>query len=105
MPLPTSPRLALAAALVGAAMLTAPVAHAFTLEDATGNGQDQSFLYPDRGAAADSGQAQQGFTSKDGVTTFKDGNASLTFGHRKSFDQRYNPDHLFDPLGHPPGVR
>lgn len=102
MPLPISPRLALAAALIGAAMLSAPVAHAFTLEDGSGKGQDQSFLYPDRGAAADADQAQQGFTSKDGVTTFKDGNATFSFGHRRSFDQEYNTDHLFDPLGHPP---
>ena len=105
MSLLTSPRLALAAALVGAAMLAAPVAHAFTIENGSGNGQDQSFLYPDRGIAAGSGENQQGFTSKDGMTTYKDGNATLQFGHRRSFNQHYNADQLFDPLGHPPGVR
>jgi len=102
MPLPISPRLALAAALVGAAMLSAPVAHAFTLEDGTGKGQDQSFLYPDRGTATDSKKIQQGFTSKDGVTTYRDGNATFSFGRRPTFNQEYNPDRLFDPLGHPP---
>ncbi|MEJ2625866.1 MAG: hypothetical protein P8Z80_15435, partial [Pseudolabrys sp.] len=93
----TSRRLALAAALVGSGFMVASVAYAFTMEDATGNGQDQSFLYPDRGAAGGDG-TQQGFTSKDGMTTYRDGNTTLQFGHRRSFDQRYNADHLFDPL-------
>jgi hypothetical protein len=103
MSLLTSPRLALAAALIGAGLLAAPVAHAFTIEHERANGQDQSFLYPDSGTIAGSGQTQQGFTSKDGMTTYKDGNTTLQFGHRRSFSQDYNTDHLFDPLGHPPG--
>ena len=98
-----SPRLALASALAAAAILAAPAAHAFTIENQNANGQDQSFLYPDRGIAG-AGQTQQGFTSKDGITTYKDGNATLQFGHRQSTDQNYNADQLFDALGHPPGV-
>ena len=59
---------------------------------------------PTAAAAADSGRSQ-GFQQEDGMTTLKDGNTTLQFGHRQSFDQRYDPDHLFDPLGGPPGVR
>ena len=31
--------------------------------------------------------------------------AALKFGRRPSFEERYNTDHIFDPLGKPPGVR
>lgn len=106
MSLLTSPRLAFAAALIGAGLMAASAAHAFTIEnESAGGGQDQSFLYPDRGVAAGSGEAQQGFTSKDGLTTYKEGNATLQFGHWRSSNQNYNADQLFEPLGHPPGVR
>lgn len=106
MPLLTSPRFAVAAALLGAAVLAAPAAHAFTIQnESPGSNNDQSFLYPDRGAATASDQSAQGFKQDDGVTTLKDGNATLEFGHHQSFDQRYNADHYFDPLGRPPGVR
>ncbi len=105
LPRPGSRRFALAAALIGAGLLAAPAAQAFTIENGSANGQDQSFLYPDRGIAAGSGQDQQGFTSKDGITTYKDGNATLQFGRRNAYDQNYHADQLFDPLGHPPGVR
>lgn len=105
MSLLTSPRFALAAALLGAALLAAPAAQAFTMQDeSAGSATGQSFLYPDRGVATDSGQTQ-GFKQDNGITTFKDGNTSFRFGHRPSFDQTYNTDHIFDPLGHPPGVR
>ena len=107
MPLLLSPRFALAAALLGAGLLIAPAAQAFTMQDQDGNAAtgDQSFLYPDRGSMAAGSDQKQGFKQEDGVTTFKDGNATFQFGHRRSFNERYNTDHLFDPLGKPPGVR
>jgi hypothetical protein len=107
MPLLLSPRFALAAMLIGAGLLAAPAARAFTVQDESGNlsADDQSFLYPDRGSlAAGSGQTQ-GFKQEDGVTTYKQGNTTFQFGRRRSFEERYNTDHLFDPLGKPPGVR
>lgn len=104
MPLMTSPRLALAAAFICAAVLAAPAAHAFTIQDESASGADQSFLYPGKVPNADSSQAQ-GFKQQDGLTTYKDGNTTLEFGHRQSFDEQYNPDHIFQPLGRPPGVR
>ena len=95
---------ALAAAVVGAGLLIAPAAQAFTLQDENANGTDQSFLYPGGVPSADSGQSQ-GFKQQDGMGTYKEGNATLQFGHQRSFNQNYNADQLFDPLGHPPGVR
>lgn len=106
MPLPKPSRLALAAALIGAALLAAPAAQAFTIQDGKGSisKTDQSFLYPDRGAESDSGQTQ-GFTQKDGMTTWKDGNTTLQFGRKPSFNQEYNADRYFDLMGRPPGAR
>ena len=100
----SSRRFALAAALVGAGLLIASAAQAFTLPDENANGTDQSFLYPGGPASAGSGQSQ-GFKQQDGLTTYKDGSATLQFGHQRSFNQNYNADQLFDPLGKPPGVR
>lgn len=106
MPLLSSPRFALAAACIGAAVLAAPAAHAFTMQDESASGTDQSFLYPNKGLNADSSQSQsEGFKQQDGMTTFKDGNTTLQFGHRPSFNEQYNPDQIFAPLGRPPGVR
>lgn len=108
MSLTSAPRLLFAAAFVGAALLAAPAAQAFTMQDGSGHAGDQSFLYPDRGAAADaadSGLTTQGFKQQDGTTTYKEGNTTFQFGHHPSFDQQYNADHYFDPLGHPPGAR
>ena len=93
----------LAAAILGAGMLVASAAQAFTIQDGSDSvsGADRSFLYPDSGSlAAGSGQTR-GFTQNDGMTTYKDGNSTFQFGHRPSFEQRYNADHMFDPLGRP----
>ncbi|HEU5017783.1 MAG TPA: hypothetical protein VFT69_07380 [Pseudolabrys sp.] len=85
------------------ALAAAPAAHAFTFEKATGSAaaQDQSFLYPDKGGAPTADQPQVQFDSRDGVSTMRDGPFYLRFGHEQSFDQQYNPNNLFDPLGHP----
>ena len=108
MPLVLSRRHCRFAVLAGAALALTlagvPVASAFTIQDATNAGQDQSFLYPGKPLTADDGQSSK-FKQENGMTTFKEGPTTLQFGHRESFDQRYNPDNMFDPLGHPPGVR
>ena len=107
MPRLYSLRFALAAALLGAGLMMAPAARAFTMQDQNGNlsTDDQSFLYPDRGAASAGSGQTKGFKQEDGVTTFKDGNTTFQFGRRPSFEERYNTNHLFDPLGKPSGVR
>jgi hypothetical protein len=106
MPCLSSTRLALAAALLGAGLMATTAAQAFTFQEQSGKpSADQSFLYPDRGSlAAGSGQTK-GFKQEDGMTTYKDGNSTFQFGHRRSFEERYNNDHMFDPLGKPPGAR
>ncbi len=106
MPLLSSHRFALAAALVGAGLVAASAAHAFTMQDGSNSvsAADQGFLYPDQGAASGSGQSQ-GFKQEGGMTTLKEGNTTFQFGHQPSFDQQYNTDHLFEPLGHPTGER
>lgn len=93
----------LAGAVLALALAAAPAAHAFTFENETGAAaaQDQSFLYPDKSSAPTTGQPNTQFDSRDGVSTMKDGPFYLRFGHEQSFDQRYNPNNLFDPLGHP----
>lgn len=100
----SSPRFLIAAALMGAGLLAAPAAQAFTMQDGSGNAGDQSFLYPDKGAAAAEDGQTQGFKQQDGMTTLKEGNTTLQFGHRPSFDQEYNSDHYFNRFGQPPGA-
>lgn len=102
----SSHRFALAVALIGAGLLAAPAAQAFTIQDGSGSATgDQGFLYPDRGGAASSDGSVQRFKREDGMTTLKEGNTTFQFGRRPSFDQQYNADHMFDPLGKPPGAR
>jgi hypothetical protein len=36
-----------------------------------------------------------------GGTTLRQGNTTFQFGPQRSFDQRYNNDRMFDPLGRP----
>ena len=92
------------ALLFGAAcaltLLAAPAAQAFTVVDEGGSGTGQNLLDPDQPLTADSSQSQ-GFQQRDGMTTLRDGNTSLQFGHRQSFEQRYDPSNLFDPMGRP----
>jgi hypothetical protein len=107
MPFLTSFRLSRPLVVSGAAvallLVAAPAAQAFTFQNETGAAaaQDQSFLYPDKSSAPQADQPQTRFDSRDGVSTLKDGPFYLRFGHEQSFDQRYNPNSFFDPLGHP----
>ena len=92
------------ALLFGAAcaltLLAAPAARAFTVVDEGSSATGQNLLDPDQPLTADSGRSQ-GFQQHDGMTTLKDGNTSLQFGHQQSFEQRYDPSNLFDPMGRP----
>jgi hypothetical protein len=90
----------LVAVSFGFALLAAPAAQAFTIEnqDSTGDAP-QNFL--DLGKpAADPDQHGSRFSS-GGQTKLQSGNATFEFGSRPSFGQRYNPSNLFDPLGSP----
>jgi hypothetical protein len=94
----------LVAVAFGSALLAVPAAHAFTIEnqDSTG-GTPQNFL--DLGKpAADPDQHGSRFSS-GGQTKLQSGNATFEFGSQSSFQQRYNPSNMFDPLGSPDNPR
>ena len=82
-----SRRLAMIAAACGLAMLAAPAAHAFTIEDHGAT---------DQGAAARLNPDNK-FNADNGKTTVKQGNTTIQFGAQPSFNQRYDSNRMFDP--------
>jgi len=94
----TRHRLGVLAAAFGLVLLAAPAAHAFTIEGQSNTDSDGTARYinPD---ARFSGTGT-------GQTTLQEGNATLRFGTQQgSFNQRYNPSRMFDPLGRPSDSR
>jgi hypothetical protein len=91
----------LVAVSFGIALLAAPAAQAFTIENQdSAGGTPQSFLDLGKPAADPDDQVSSRFSS-GGQTKLQSGNATFEFGSRPSFGQRYNPGNLFDPLGSP----
>jgi hypothetical protein len=90
-PYPSRHRLAVLAAAFGLALLAAPAAHAFTIDDQSNTNSNGSARYSD---------PDERFSgSGTGQTTIQQGNATLRFGGQQgSFDQRYNPNRIFDPI-------
>jgi len=83
----------LTAVAFGLAMLAAPAAQAFTIDNqSTSSG---SARYSDPDAQFDNDGNKQS-TIKQGNTTFRFGTAP-----EGSFNQRYNTDRMFDPIGRP----
>lgn len=83
-------RLAVIAAICGPALLAAPAAHAFTIENqgATDNNSNDSAKYlPDRRFSGSGGSQN----------TVKQGNTTIQFGGRPSFNQQYDSNRMFDP--------
>ena len=97
-PSPSRHRLAVLAAAFGLAVLAAPVAHAFTIEDQSNTNSNGTARYSD---------PDERFSgSGTGQTTIQQGNATLRFGGQQgTFDQRYNPNRMFDPLARPESER
>jgi hypothetical protein len=87
-------RLAVLAAAFGLALLAAPVAHAFTIDGQSNNNSDGTARYVDPDARF-SGSGSGQTTIQQGSTTFRFG------GQQGSFDQRYDANRMFDPLGRP----
>ncbi|MBI2715881.1 MAG: hypothetical protein HYX37_15730 [Rhizobiales bacterium] len=91
------------AAACGLALLTAPLfvgwAQAFTIEDQGGAAKSDGA----RNAVADPDGRASRFGSGNGQSTIKQGNTTLQFGARPSFNQQYNNDRMFEPLGRPGG--
>jgi len=93
-PSPSRHRLAVLAAAFGLALLAAPAAHAFTIDDQSNTNSDGSARYADPDARFSG--------SGTGQTTIQQGNATLRFGGQQgTFDQRYNPNRMFDPIARP----
>jgi len=98
----TFPPLLFAAAL-GAVLLAAPAAQAFTFENqASGDGAVNALAsgvkpYVDPTDKLEPSQNAARFDG-NGTSTYQQGGLSLQFGHPRSFDERYNPDYLYDPL-------
>ena len=98
--LPLSPsrhRLAVLAAACGLAMLAAPAAHAFTFEGQANTNSDGSARYTD--------PDERFSNSGNGQNTIQQGNTTLRFGQPQSFDQRYDPNRMFNPIDRPNSER
>jgi hypothetical protein len=91
------------AAALGAVLLAAPAAQAFTFEDAVGGSGAVNALAPgvkpyvDPADKLEPGKDAARFDG-NGTPTYQQGGFSLQFGHQPSFNERYNPDYLYDPL-------
>jgi len=86
-------RLAILAAAFGLAVLAAPAARAFTMDNTSNTNPDGSARYTD---------PDQRFSgSNNGQTTLRQGNTTFQFGSRPTFEQRYDNSRMFDPIGGP----
>jgi hypothetical protein len=84
-------------------LLAAPAAQAFTFEDAGGGGGAANTLAPgvtpyldpsDKLAPSQDASRFDG----SGTSKYEFGGTTLQFGHQRSFNERFNPDYLYDPL-------
>jgi hypothetical protein len=92
-PSPSCLRLAVLAAAFGLTLLAAPAAQAFTIDDHSNTNADGSARYTD---------PDERFSgSADGKTVIRQGNTTFQFGQGQSFDQRYDANRMFTPLGRP----
>jgi hypothetical protein len=85
-------RLAVSAAAFGLALLAAPVAQAFTIDNQSNTNSDGSARY------TDPDQRFSNSSSGNGQTVIKQGNTTLRFGGQQSFDQKFDSNRMFDPL-------
>jgi hypothetical protein len=91
-------RVAIAAAL-GASLLAAGAAQAFTFDNTTNTNSDGSAKYVDPDTRFD------GNSRGDAPTTIRNGNTTLQFGAPRTSDRNYNTDGMFQPNGRPLGER
>jgi hypothetical protein len=89
-------RVLIVAGVLGLALLAAPLAQAFTLDDQHGANSGNAARLADP-AARLSG------TSDGGPTVIRQGNTTLQFGSQRpsSNDSRYNTERMFSPNGRP----
>ncbi|MBX6327787.1 MAG: hypothetical protein IRY89_04370 [Pseudolabrys sp.] len=78
-------------------------ARAFTFENSDGTaGSSQGFVDLDTKAVTDPGRSEAPFNQNGEI---RQGNFYLKFGDPRSFNQRYNPDRMFDAIERPAGER
>ena len=90
-------RVLIVAGALGLALSATSVAQAFTIDD-------QSTAASNNAARlADPAARLSGNSSDGGPVTIRQGNTTLQFGSQRpsSFDQRYNTERMFNPLGRP----
>jgi hypothetical protein len=92
-PSPSRHRLAVLAAAFGLAVLAAPAAQAFTIDNQANTNADGTARYTDPDARF-SGNG-------NGQTVIRQGNTTIHFGQGQSFEQRYSTERLFNPNGRP----
>jgi hypothetical protein len=86
-----------------AAVLAAPAAQAFTFEgQASGDGAVNALAsgikpYVDPTDRLEPSKDASGFNG-NGTTKYESGGMTLQFGRQPSFNEKYNPDYLYDPL-------
>ncbi len=86
---PFTARLAVLAAVLGVALIAATGARAFTMDYQANTNADGSAKYAD---------PEKRFSgSQNGQNNVKQGNTTIQFGGRPSFNQQYNSNSLFDP--------
>jgi len=89
LPSPSRHRLAVLAAAFGLAILAAPAAHAFTIEEQSNSNSSGTARYADPDAR---------FSGYGPATTIQQGNTTIRYGGQMgSFDQRYDQNRMFQP--------
>jgi len=88
--------------VLGLALLAAPAAHAFTLENSD-NGVGNSD--GSRSSITDPDSRFDNSGNGNGQSTIRQGNTTFRFGAQPSFDQRFSKEQMFEPNGRPLGER
>jgi hypothetical protein len=94
--------LVFAVAIGAASLLTASAANAFTFENKASDDSAVNALAP--GVTPYGDPADKLEPSKDssrfdsGTSTYRQGGLSLQFGRQPSFNDKYDPSNLYDPL-------
>lgn len=85
--------------VLGLALLAAPAAKAFTIEEQGATAGGSRLVDPDARAS------RFGSTGNNEGTTIRQGNTTFQFGSQRSFDNRFSKEQMFEPNGRPLGER
>ncbi len=86
------------AAALGLAVSASAAAQAFTFQDADGGSAGARSGYKDLDIPKVPNNAPDSrFNYGNGQATMREGNTTLQFGTRPSFNEQYNPNNMFNP--------